>query len=194
MTRIRVRRIPPRNGLSECYVAEFSIPVEYGVGDTDGAVITVGAVGWSFRSAFKKATSFAKRIAKDPIINSMMPPQAKAAIAAARKLSAAAQRGRKVLNATWKRLPPSLRKRTKRLATSMMRRIAPAPMPRMMPAARPMPGPMQYDEAPAPEYTPGQWPPPETAPVEPNPAEAYTDDGYGYDDGYDDGGGYYEES
>ena len=123
--RIRVRRIPPRaRGLSESYAAQLAIPVGgYGVEGDGDAVITVGSVGWSFGSALRKATSIAKHIANDPILRSVLPPQARAAIAAARRLSTAAKFGRRELKAAWASLPPELQAKTRPIANKMLNAI-----------------------------------------------------------------------
>jgi hypothetical protein len=125
MTRIRMKRIPPRaRGLSESYAAHVAIPLGgYGVGDDGDAVISVGSVGFSFGSALRKATSIAKHITDDPIVKSMLPPQAKAAIAASRKLAKAAKRGRGALKSAWGSLPPGIRKKTKGLANGLLRKL-----------------------------------------------------------------------
>lgn len=144
--RIRVKRIPPRaRGLSESYAAQLAIPVGgYGVGNDGDAVISVGSVGWSFGSALRKATSIAKHITDDPIVKSMLPPQARAAIAASRKLAKAAKRGRGALKSAWSRLPSGLKKRTKGLANGLLRKMkkkrrALAPMPEERMPEEPMP-------------------------------------------------------
>lgn len=125
MTRVSVRRIPPRaRGLESSYAAHIQIPVGgYGVGDDGDAVISVGSVGFSFGSALRKATSIAKHITDDPIVKSMLPPQASAAIAATRKLAKAARRGRGALKGAWAQLPPGMKKKTKGLAKSMLRKL-----------------------------------------------------------------------
>ncbi len=186
MTRVRVRRIPPRaRGLDESYAAQLAIPMGgYGVGDDGDAVITVGAVGWSFGSALRKATSIAKHITDDPIVNTMLPPQAKAAIAATRKLATAAKRGRSALKSAWGSLPPGLRKRTKGLANSMLKKLAKKKR-RGLPEE-------QMPEL-EPEMTPE--PAPEMSPIEPDPSEAampgdddYAPEAFDGDDA-DNGGG-----
>lgn len=126
MTRINVRKIPPlARGLSHSYAARLAVPMTGygGVGSDGDAVITVGAVGFSFGSALRKATSIAKHITDDPTINSMLPPQAKAAISASRRLAKAAKRGRKALKGAWDSLPPGVKKKTKGLANGLMKKL-----------------------------------------------------------------------
>ncbi len=124
-----------------------------GVGDIDsGGVITVGSVGWSFRGALKKATSVAKRIAKDPAFAAVMPPQVTASIATAKRLAAAAKKGRKTLKAAWKSLPPGVRKKMKGIASKMLKQ-----------APKESEADMRYAEPTAEEIMPGT--PEEIAPV-----------------------------
>ncbi len=124
MTRIRMQRIPPRaRGLSESYAAHVTMPLGYGVGDDGDAVISVSGVGWSFGSALRKATSIAKHITDDPIVRAILPPQARVALAAARRLSTAAKHGRAELKEAWKSLPPELQERTRPLANKMLKAI-----------------------------------------------------------------------
>jgi hypothetical protein len=119
MTRIRLRRMPPACGATidlPCPAAEIA-----GDADGGGAVITVGAVGFSFSSALRKATSLAKRISDDPIMKSVLPPQASAAIATTRRLAAAAKKGKKTLKLAYSRLPSGMKKKMRGVANKMLK-------------------------------------------------------------------------
>lgn len=59
--------------------------------------MTVAAIGEDKADALHKAAAIAERITNDPIISALMPPQAKAAILAAKGLGIAAKRGSHVL-------------------------------------------------------------------------------------------------
>lgn len=85
--RVRVRR------LGADYVGHLTIHAP-----DVGSVITVAGIGSSMARALRRASSVAKRISNDPVMSALIPPQARAAIAAADKLSAAAEGG-----------PPALR-------------------------------------------------------------------------------------
>lgn len=66
--------------------------------------LTVAAVGDDRADALAKAALIAERIASDPILRAIMPPQAAAAIKAAKGLAAAAQRGTRTLRHFWRRI------------------------------------------------------------------------------------------
>lgn len=66
--------------------------------------LTVAAVGDDRADALAKASLIAERIASDPILRAIMPPQAAAAIKAAKGLAAAAKRGPRVLRHFWGRI------------------------------------------------------------------------------------------
>lgn len=65
---------------------------------------TVAAVGEDRADALVRAAALANRIASDPIMRAIMPPQAQAAITAARGLAAAAKVGIPALRSVWGRL------------------------------------------------------------------------------------------
>jgi len=64
-----------------------------------GSVITVAGWGGSMASALKRAASVAQRISNDPVMSALIPPQARLAIMAAKKLAGAAKRGKPQLKA-----------------------------------------------------------------------------------------------
>lgn len=66
--------------------------------------LTVAAVGDDKADALAKASLIAERIASDPILRAIMPPQAAVAIKAAKGLAAAAKRGPRVLRHFWGRI------------------------------------------------------------------------------------------
>lgn len=101
MNRVRIRKHSPG-----VYVGALTLgcPGADGVGDMDGnAVITVGAFGSSQADALHKAALIAERIANDPIMAAILPPQARAAIVATKKLASAAKRGSRFFRHMWKR-------------------------------------------------------------------------------------------
>jgi hypothetical protein len=59
------------------------------------------AVGDTRADALKNAALVAERIANDPVLSALMPPQAMAAIKAAKGLASAAQQGSHVLKSFW---------------------------------------------------------------------------------------------
>lgn len=63
--------------------------------------ISVHAVGDDRADALAKAALVAERIVNDPVMRALMPPQAAAAIKAAKGLAAAAKRGTKTLRRVW---------------------------------------------------------------------------------------------
>jgi len=65
---------------------------------------TVAAVGEDRADALNRAAAIANRIASDPIMRAIMPPQAQAAINAARGLAAAAKVGVPALRSLWGKL------------------------------------------------------------------------------------------
>lgn len=116
--------------------------------------LTVAAVGDDRADALAKAALIAERIASDPILRAIMPPQAAAAIKAAKGLAAAAKRGTRTLRHFWSRIRgPGKRRlaealhaeaakaegsavgwnpfRRKRKRKPMRRRAAPPPPPEM---------------------------------------------------------------
>lgn len=91
-TRVRVRHIG-----DDIYVGSIDCPT------SAGRVITHG-IGDSRADALLKASAIAERIASDPVMSALMPPQAQAAIAAAKTLASAAKSGRKTLRRVWGRI------------------------------------------------------------------------------------------
>jgi len=155
-----------------------------------GAGATVAGVGDDRAEALARAASIAHRIATDPVMSALMPPQAQAAIVAARGLAAAAKRGLPVLKSFWRRIKGPGKKR---LARALMeeaakhRAAAVADVgwnpfkrkrkPRRMTMATRRPPPMQR---PMPRPEPDPEPEPEPEP------EQY-DDGAPANEQYDDG-------
>lgn len=149
-------------------VAVIRVPMPGG-----GGAMSVAGVGDSKADALARAASIAHRIMEDPVMSALMPPQAKAAIVAARGLAAAAKRGKRVLKSFWRRLKgpgkkrlaralldevkkqntadvgwnPFRRKRKRpargRITASSRRPVTPPPRMRPMPE---QPMPEQYDE------------------------------------------------
>ncbi len=81
------------------YLGTITVPT-YLAGERLGAVTTAG-VGWFPADALAAAAHVAERIADDPIVKAIMPPQATAAIAVVKALSQAAQQGPKALQQTY---------------------------------------------------------------------------------------------
>lgn len=101
MNRVRVRKIG-----SGAFVGSLTLgcPGADGVGDMGGeAVITVAGVGGSKADALHKAALIAEHITNDPIISALLPPQARAAIVATKKLASAAKQGSRVFRSVWRR-------------------------------------------------------------------------------------------
>jgi hypothetical protein len=71
---------------------------------TDVGSVCVAAVGGSKAEALMRAATIAQRISEDPVMAALMPPQATAAIAAAKALSVAAKRGPAALKSLWSRI------------------------------------------------------------------------------------------
>jgi hypothetical protein len=87
-------------------VAVMSVPLP----SIDGCA-TVAGVGDDKADALSRAASVAHRIMEDPVMSALIPPQARAAIVAARGLAAAAQRGPRVLKSFWRRIKGPGKKR-----------------------------------------------------------------------------------
>jgi hypothetical protein len=104
--------------------ARFRDRTNYTVGelsfDMPGAPgkLVLAAVGEDKADALMKAAAMADRIASDPVISALLPPQAKLAILAAKKLGAAAQAGAPILKALWRSIKGPGKKR---LATVLVR-------------------------------------------------------------------------
>lgn len=97
-------------------IAEVSFPASGAEGR-----ITCGAVGDTKADALHRASLLAERIASDPVLSALMPPQAKAAIAAAKALGGAAARGLPALRSIWGKLRG---KGKKRLAAALVHEAA----------------------------------------------------------------------
>ena len=82
-----------RNVNGAC-VGSLSIPMQVGS-------LSVSAVGDDRADALAKAALVAERIVNDPVMRALMPPQAAAAIKAAKGLAAAAKRGTRTLRRVW---------------------------------------------------------------------------------------------
>ena len=78
---------------------------------TDIGAVNVQAVGGSKAEALMRAATVAQRISEDPVMRALMPPQAQAAIVAAKALSVAAKHGAPQLKKLWKRLKGPGKKR-----------------------------------------------------------------------------------
>lgn len=136
---------------------------------------TVAGLGDSRADALARAASVAHRIMEDPVMRALMPPQAKAAIVAARGLAAAAKRGLPVLKGFWRRLKGPGKKRLARALVEEVarRRVADVadvgwnPLKRKRPVRRARPA---FARRVAPPPAMRRPPPPEPAP---EPAEVY---------------------
>ena len=93
-TRIRIRSY--RGG----YVGEVDVPAS----EQSPARIVASAMGSSKAAALGNAALLAERIASDPVLQALMPPQAMAAIAAAKGLAGAAKLGTGALKSFWGKL------------------------------------------------------------------------------------------
>lgn len=83
----------------DCCVGAIDIEIPGGPGH-----MRVAAVGDDRADALGRAALIAERIASDPVMRALMPPQAIVAIKAAKGLSAAAKRGSHVLRHFWGQL------------------------------------------------------------------------------------------
>ena len=68
---------------------------------TDVGAVQVATLGGTKADALMRAATIAQRISEDPVMAALMPPQAQAAIAAAKALSAAARKGPRALKGLW---------------------------------------------------------------------------------------------
>ncbi len=75
-------------------IGMLTIPTEVGA-------VQVATLGGTKADALMRAATIAQRIADDPVMAALMPPQAQAAISAAKALSAAARQGPKSLKKLW---------------------------------------------------------------------------------------------
>jgi hypothetical protein len=121
MTRVRVRKIAP-----DVYLGSLTLdsPDCGGVGDTGGdGVISVGAFGASQADALHKTALLAERIINDPVMSMIIPPQARAAVIATKKLGAAAKRGSRFFRKLWRSYSgPGTKRIAKALHDEAMRR------------------------------------------------------------------------
>jgi len=111
-TRVRCRRI----GYGS-YVGEIDVPL----GDDTEARISVKAQGESKAEALHRAARLADQIVNDPLVQAVLPPQAKAAIQATKVLAAAGRQGLNKLGRLWHRLG---HKNKQKLALMLAREIA----------------------------------------------------------------------
>jgi hypothetical protein len=91
-------RVRFKDGADHC-VGALEIPLHGAPGR-----MRIEAVGEDRADAIGRAALVAERIANDPIMSALMPPQAKLAIVAAKGLAAAAKRGLPVLKSFWGKL------------------------------------------------------------------------------------------
>lgn len=78
---------------------------------TDIGSLTIATVGGTKADALMRAGTIAQRIAEDPVMSALIPPQAHTAIVAAKALSVAAKRGPKALKSLWGKLKGAGKKR-----------------------------------------------------------------------------------
>lgn len=71
---------------------------------TEDGTIVIAAVGDDKADALVKAALIAERVASDPVLRALMPPQAQAAIMAAKGLGVAAQHGSQAIRSLFHRL------------------------------------------------------------------------------------------
>ena len=109
-SRIRIRRIG-RNYLGT---------IDVRAPDMDARLV-ISAAGGSQAVALTKAALLAERIASDPVLSSMLPPQALVAVKAAKMLGKAAQRGLPALRSAWSALRGQGKRR---LAAALIREAA----------------------------------------------------------------------
>lgn len=83
------------------------------------AFVSAVAVGDTKADAIAKAAQVAERIASDPVIRALVPPQARAAIAVTKGLASAARRGLPTLRRVWGSLSPKSKALAKELATEV---------------------------------------------------------------------------
>jgi hypothetical protein len=96
--------------------------IEFDVPDAPGR-LTVAAVGEDKADALAKAALLAERITSDPVMASMMPPEAASALRTAKGLAAAAKRGLPTLQRAWGMLRgPGKRQLARVLAEDMAKR------------------------------------------------------------------------
>jgi len=91
-TKISIKRY--RGG----YVGEIDMPASDGASP---ARVVATALGGSKVEAIGKAALLAERIANDPVLAAIMPPQVTAAITAVKGLAGAAKQGSHVLKSFW---------------------------------------------------------------------------------------------
>lgn len=85
-------------------IGSLRIPTECGA-------VNVQAVGGTKAEALMRAATIAQRIAEDPVMRALMPPQARAAIVAAKVLSVAARQGPAHLRRLWRHMKGPGKKR-----------------------------------------------------------------------------------
>lgn len=83
------------------------------------AFVSAVAVGDTKADAIARASQVAERIASDPVIRALVPPQARAAIAVTKGLASAARRGLPTLRRVWRTLSPKSKALAKELAAEV---------------------------------------------------------------------------
>lgn len=106
-------RLSKRDGL---YVGSLGFDVDNAPGR-----ITATAVASTKAAALSKAASIAERIASDPVLRSVIPPQAMASIKVAKGLAAAARHGLPTLRRAFRFLSPKAKKLAANLATDVQK-------------------------------------------------------------------------
>jgi hypothetical protein len=94
-----------------------------------GAVVTVAGVGDSRTEALARAALLAERIAQDPVLSAVLPPQVLASIRAAKGIAAGASQGKRALSVLARRLRGPKQKLARTLARDYAER-RPVQVPR----------------------------------------------------------------
>lgn len=90
--------------------------------------ITTSALGRTKAEALAKASQLAERIASDPVMRSLVPPQAMAALRVTRGLASAARRGLPTLRRAWGMLSPKSKRLAHTLAQEVVQERATVPV------------------------------------------------------------------
>jgi ATP-dependent protease HslVU (ClpYQ) ATPase subunit len=104
-------KISKRDGL---YIGSVGLDVENAPGR-----ITMTAVAKTKAAALAKAATLAERIASDPVVRSLIPPQAMASIKVAKGLAAAARHGLPTLRRAFRFLSPKAKTLAAHLASDV---------------------------------------------------------------------------
>lgn len=108
-------KISKRDGL---YIGSVGLDVENAPGR-----ITATAVARTKAGALAKAASIAERLASDPVIRSVIPPQAMASIKVAKGLAAAARHGLPTLRRAFRFLSPKSKALALNLASDVQKGV-----------------------------------------------------------------------